>query len=264
MDRHAGNILVANDDSKLVPIDHGLCLPEILDDPYFEWLHWPQAAVPFSDLEAEYVAKLDAFHDAELLRSELPSLRESAIRLLILCTVFLQRAVLAGLCLADIGDMMTRNFGRLDDGVSVLEALCKKAGEAVAELESDGSYSGDELKECQFVMDCKGEATEEVLDIPLLLRSKKKRALDPLQEEDEGEGREDVEELNLEKGGGMMMKKSASFSAGELNHEGISFKGMSEEQWRLFLEKFEQVLPEAFEARKIVGLSQRLGSSCSF
>jgi hypothetical protein len=26
---------------ELVPIDHGFCLPESLDPPYLEWLHWP-------------------------------------------------------------------------------------------------------------------------------------------------------------------------------------------------------------------------------
>ena len=57
-DRHAGNILVRRqrassaglsglqmlDSSQLelVPIDHGFCLPESLEPPYFEWLHWPQ------------------------------------------------------------------------------------------------------------------------------------------------------------------------------------------------------------------------------
>lgn len=57
-DRHAGNILVRRPresalglsglamlDSaqlELVPIDHGFCLPESLEPPYFEWLHWPQ------------------------------------------------------------------------------------------------------------------------------------------------------------------------------------------------------------------------------
>lgn len=61
-DRHAGNILVrrqresstglsglAKLDSgqlELVPIDHGFCLPESLEPPYFEWLHWPQVRRP--------------------------------------------------------------------------------------------------------------------------------------------------------------------------------------------------------------------------
>ena len=47
-DRHGGNLLVKNLDNgsscfeaqtKLIPIDHGLCLPESLEDPYFEWIH---------------------------------------------------------------------------------------------------------------------------------------------------------------------------------------------------------------------------------
>ena len=60
-DRHAGNILVRRPRAaaasaaalsglgrlagaqpvELVPIDHGFCLPEALDPPYLEWLHWP-------------------------------------------------------------------------------------------------------------------------------------------------------------------------------------------------------------------------------
>ncbi|KAK6133955.1 hypothetical protein DH2020_032296 [Rehmannia glutinosa] len=57
-DRHAGNLLVRKLDDvgrfgqvELIPIDHGLCLPESLEDPYFEWIHWPQASIPFSDDE---------------------------------------------------------------------------------------------------------------------------------------------------------------------------------------------------------------------
>ncbi|RLN33482.1 hypothetical protein C2845_PM03G02240 [Panicum miliaceum] len=64
IDRHAGDILVKNPPRShnasappaplaLVPIDHGLCLPEQLDDPYFKWLHWPQSSLPFSDDERE-------------------------------------------------------------------------------------------------------------------------------------------------------------------------------------------------------------------
>ena len=58
--RHAGNMLVrrprgssssggggglarlAEARLELCPIDHGFCLPEGLEPPYFEWLHWPQ------------------------------------------------------------------------------------------------------------------------------------------------------------------------------------------------------------------------------
>ncbi|KAJ6684436.1 PHOSPHATIDYLINOSITOL 3-AND 4-KINASE [Salix viminalis] len=36
---------------ELIPIDHGLCLPESLEDPYFEWIQWRKASIPFSDDE---------------------------------------------------------------------------------------------------------------------------------------------------------------------------------------------------------------------
>ena len=53
-DRHSGNMLVnviegseashawRDEQCELIPIDHGFCLPEALEPPYFEWMHWPQ------------------------------------------------------------------------------------------------------------------------------------------------------------------------------------------------------------------------------
>ncbi|KAK6127180.1 hypothetical protein DH2020_039064 [Rehmannia glutinosa] len=134
LDRHAGNILVrrgtescGGGKAELVPIDHGFCLPESLDDPYFEWLHWPQALIPFNQSEVDYILNLDPFKDAEMLRSELPLIRESSIRVLILCTIFLKRATAYGLCLADIGEMMTREFHGGEENWSLLEKLCINA-----------------------------------------------------------------------------------------------------------------------------------------
>lgn len=43
----------------LVPIDHGFCLPEALEAAYFEWQHWPQASIPFSEEELAYIDRLD-------------------------------------------------------------------------------------------------------------------------------------------------------------------------------------------------------------
>ncbi|CAI5981353.1 unnamed protein product [Closterium sp. NIES-65] len=61
-DRNGANILVKRDgtDLKLIPIDHGYCLPETLEDCTFEWLYWPQAKQPLSEEVREYIAKLDA------------------------------------------------------------------------------------------------------------------------------------------------------------------------------------------------------------
>ncbi|KAL8229051.1 hypothetical protein R6Q57_013951 [Mikania cordata] len=145
-DRHAGNLLVKklNDDGverfsqvELVPIDHGLCLPENLEDPYFEWIHWPQASIPFSEEELKYIEDLNPYHDADMLQTELPMIREASLRVLILCTIFLKEAAAYGLTLAEIGEMMSREFRRGEEEPSELELICMDARRFVAELESE-------------------------------------------------------------------------------------------------------------------------------
>lgn len=147
LDRHAGNMLVLKSDHKssnyvdgvtdLVPIDHGFCLPEWLDDPYFEWLHWPQASVPFSDSEFDYISKLDPFKDAEILRNDLPSLKECSIRVLIVCTILLKQAASAGLYLAEIGQMMTRKSCGSEDSPSEMENTCLKVKASICKEETE-------------------------------------------------------------------------------------------------------------------------------
>uniref|UniRef100_A0A0E0JGW7 1-phosphatidylinositol 4-kinase n=1 Tax=Oryza punctata TaxID=4537 RepID=A0A0E0JGW7_ORYPU len=259
IDRHAGNILVKKSPESecasgggststpldLVPIDHGLCLPEQLDDPYFEWLHWPQSSLPFSGAELEYIAALDQFRDAEMLRAELPSLTEAAIRIFTLCTIFLQRAAAAGLCLADIGDMMTREFSAMEEGLSALESLCKNAYDSSSTTTAGTSprkhhHSDDSDDECtQFGMD----------DVPATAAA----GVPP--------------HLLLLGGGGIA--KSVSFSAAEQGAAGrgaarkhMSFKALSSEEWAAFLDRFEQLLPAALDAKKCAGLKlTRLGTS---
>lgn len=178
-DRHAGNILVkkmdmpgtwgrscmhVNNNLELVPIDHGLCLPEFLEDPYFEWLHWPQASLAFSDEELDYIRQLDAKKDADMLRTELPMLRAACLRVLILSTTFLKIAAASGFCLAEIGALMSRDG--LEE-VSQLEIFCLKAkqeAESIATLEdddlfSDNSYEADDFQE-QFTFEEDDELCE--------------------------------------------------------------------------------------------------------
>lgn len=68
-DRHAGNILVQRPTGdrgrlsplarlnqpqcRLLPIDHGFCLPEALEPPFFEWLHWPQVTYPTTTQDSD-------------------------------------------------------------------------------------------------------------------------------------------------------------------------------------------------------------------
>ncbi|XP_059648705.1 phosphatidylinositol 4-kinase gamma 7-like [Cornus florida] len=151
-DRHAGNLLVRKLDGvgrfgqvELFPIDHGLCLPESLEDPYFEWIHWPQASIPFSEDELAYINNLDPQADSEMLRRELPMIREACLRVLDLCTIFLKEAAAFGLCLAEIGEMMSREFHCGEEEPSELEVVCIEARKLLAEREvlSPKAEAGD-------------------------------------------------------------------------------------------------------------------------
>lgn len=164
-DRHAGNLLVRKldgfgrfDQVELFPIDHGLCLPESLEDPYFEWIHWPQASIPFSDDELDYIYNLDPFRDSDMLRMELPMIREACLRVLVLCTIFLKEAAAFGLCLAEIGDMMSREFQGHNEEPSELELICIEAKKLLDqdELSSFEAEVGDK-DVTQFQLDCEDQ-----------------------------------------------------------------------------------------------------------
>jgi len=183
-DRHAGNILVRHiapsyssssavggatggsfrsadaqgalaglslqDHYELIPIDHGFALPESLEPPYFEWQHWPQAMMPFGAEELEYIARLDPKADADLLRRELPCLREESLRVLEVSTTLLKRCAAAGLSLSEIATVVTRPlFGLDDDEPSELEKICESvrneiAAEIAASLSDADSQSDEE------------------------------------------------------------------------------------------------------------------------
>ncbi|KAL0383397.1 UNVERIFIED_CONTAM: Phosphatidylinositol 4-kinase gamma 1 [Sesamum calycinum] len=307
LDRHAGNILVrqgrenyAGATAELVPIDHGFCLPESLDDPYFEWLHWPQASIPFSEPEVDYISRLDPYKDAELLRTELPAIGESSIRVLVLCTIFLKRATAHGLCLADIGEMMTREFQGGEEYWSTLENLCLNAKDSLKNGLSDDNDSDsqheEEVDEEVFQFDAEYEDglnestdTNDSLQnsptngkpskIPRFSSMRKLQDLTfPVNKNEEylvddhalntfldncadgGNNGDDGAKASA-------LMRSLSFSIQKYNHDGqcISFGEMDDEEWQLFLERFLKLLPKAFEERKAMGLSkQRLGSSCDF
>ncbi|KAJ8449742.1 hypothetical protein Cgig2_001398 [Carnegiea gigantea] len=286
IDRHSGNILVGKYEhdkyslgaTELVPIDHGLCLPEWLDDPYFEWLHWPQALVPFSEVEMEYIANLNPFEDAELLRAQLPCLSESSIRVLVVCTIFLKRGVSAGLCLGDIGEMMTRDCRGGEESMSVLESVCARAKDTVfllQNVEEQEGMSEVEDDDQMFQLDEEVEYNTRggLQNLPPLVG---KPPLGPKSQS----AKSAKDSLNMKKiednksYDGDMIKcsqvndnpkalnliKSISFAApGRRNEiEGSSFGEMDEEAWEFFLDMFEKFLPEVFDERKTTGITQRV------
>lgn len=124
-DRNAGNILAskAEDGWKLTPIDHGYCLPGSFQDISFEWMYWPQAAVPFSEETRRYISTLDAEKDIEILRSHGLTFRPECLRVLRVCTRLLKRGAELGMTPYDIGRLMSREAMTM----SPLEKLNKRA-----------------------------------------------------------------------------------------------------------------------------------------
>lgn len=119
-----GAMIMESNQLELIPIDHGFCLPDNLEAPYFEWLHWPQAMMPFDEEELEYIASLDAERDIEILRLHIPMLRESCLRMLWISTLVLKRCAAAGMTLSEIGTVYSRPLVGMDEEPSELERLC--------------------------------------------------------------------------------------------------------------------------------------------
>ncbi|XP_062193536.1 phosphatidylinositol 4-kinase gamma 7-like [Phragmites australis] len=336
-DRHAGNLLVRKlgpgadnfgEQTELIPIDHGLCLPECLEDPYFEWIHWPQASVPFSEEELEYIAKLDPVKDAEMLRMELPMIREACLRVLVLSTTFLKEAAGFGLSLSEIGEMMSRQFTAKEEEPSELELLCMEARKWVEERElslpDEAGVEDDDDDFTQFPLEDDSDAFEAPAFSKFgTMKASSRNPLSKLDECDEEDKDEDEDDtyttkedadiltsaLPLQfpgisklsssmKGLGFLGKskayhtgvpkskvtgktnysgkasehQSGSRSANELLLPSASFVKVSDmgpHEWSAFIEKFQELLPSAFRARKhAAGVGprplQRLGTSCQF
>ncbi|PKU64233.1 phosphatidylinositol 4-kinase gamma 7 [Dendrobium catenatum] len=299
-DRHAGNLLVRKlkdgaakfgGQVELIPIDHGLCLPETLDDPYFEWIHWPQASIPFSDEELEYIAKLDPVRDSDMLRLELPMIREACIRVLVLCTTFLKEAAAFGLCLSDIGEMMSRHFTVREEEPSELEVLCIETRKLLCDVEVFHQET-HLVEEFQFDIDC--EETDDlsmpktppgylfgirggISRNPLSKLDESLEEIDEEQEEDNQDG--EAEEANALQA--LCASKLSISPKGKTSLQGwsrslkerlptsasfVSLADMGEEEWGAFLEKFQELLHGAFCGRrcKRAGRRHSLGSSCQF
>ncbi|KAL6529274.1 Phosphatidylinositol 4-kinase gamma 7 [Orobanche gracilis] len=329
-DRHAGNLLVRKLDDvgrfgqvELIPIDHGLCLPENLEDPYFEWIHWPQASLPFSDDELEYIKNLNPVRDSEMLRSKLSMIREACLRVLFLCTIFLKEAAAYGLCLAEIGEMMSREFRSGDEEPSELEVICIEARRLIA-VEMLPPKSELDYDEIQFDIDCEdgdnrlsAKLASEVFaeGSPFRFGLSNVNGCAPLskldecsEEEEESEGCDLTDGLatfsdlcNSRKSTSKLSMSLKNTTFGDKNLKSRNFSGakqdissiassssgpmsaneqlpasvsfvklgdMSDEEWGLFMEKFQELLYPAFAKRRSITSGQRqrqrLGTSCQF
>ncbi|KAK7399099.1 hypothetical protein VNO78_10274 [Psophocarpus tetragonolobus] len=110
-DRHAGNILIRKEADglmKLIPIDHGYCLPDKFEDCTFDWLYWPQARQPYSPETVDYINSLDAEKDLELLKCYGWNIPLQCARTLSISTMLLKKGAERGLTPYDIGSIMCR------------------------------------------------------------------------------------------------------------------------------------------------------------
>ena len=148
--------------AELVPIDHGFCLPENLEPPYFEWLHWPQASVPFTQETLAYIASLSPRDDVNLLREELPLLRPECLRLVELTTTLLKKGAAAGMTLAELGTIISRPFVGLEEDASEFEKMCAQARADAFGMWDTGSDGGNVFAGAAYENgeDCEGEDDE--------------------------------------------------------------------------------------------------------
>ncbi|CAA9987952.1 phosphatidylinositol 3-and 4-kinase, putative [Plasmodium knowlesi strain H] len=107
----------------LIPIDHGLIMPHIMDVAEIDlvWFEWPQTKVPFDDEELEVIFTFDPDKDAEKIRNKL-LIREDCIRTMRVCTRLLQIGARMHLNLHEIAKISTR---KNIDEESVLEHLVR-------------------------------------------------------------------------------------------------------------------------------------------
>lgn len=115
MDRNDGNILLRFKSSsernyELIPVDHGYCIPEVLEIGWCDWcwITWPQCHSPFDEKTLSYISHIDVEYDISMLRSKL-RIREEALRLLRLSSFVLKKCASAGLTLYEIATVISRN-----------------------------------------------------------------------------------------------------------------------------------------------------------
>mmetsp|Transcript_4300 Transcript_4300/g.13434 ORF Transcript_4300/g.13434 Transcript_4300/m.13434 type:complete len:885 (+) Transcript_4300:163-2817(+) len=91
----------------VVPIDHGYCLPDVLEIEWFDWcwIDWPQVAKPVSPRLRDALLESDPFADAKALRDAL-GLGPDALRLVTASGLLLKKGVAAGLTLRDVASLV--------------------------------------------------------------------------------------------------------------------------------------------------------------
>lgn len=93
--------------------------------------------MPFGPEELDFIRRLDPKEDIRLLRRELPSIREAALRTLEVSTLVLKAGAEGGLSLSEIGAVFSRPFVGLEEEPSELENMCGRCIQATREMEAE-------------------------------------------------------------------------------------------------------------------------------
>ncbi|CAJ1329007.1 unnamed protein product [Effrenium voratum] len=129
LDRNDGNLLVVLEGRvpKLVPIDHGLSLPDRLEVESCDvvWMDWNQAKEPFGPEEMDYIRGLSGAQDAKNLERQV-GVRRECLRLMEATTMLLQKGAEHGLTLHQIGLIMYREDKCSDDDTPVQPSIMEK------------------------------------------------------------------------------------------------------------------------------------------
>ena len=98
-----------NQNLRLVPIDHGLTIPDSLEVCSFDlvWLSYDQASMPFSTKTLSFIESLDIESDIALLEQQF-DFRPICLRNIKVSTMLLKKAANLGLNLSDIGSILCR------------------------------------------------------------------------------------------------------------------------------------------------------------
>ncbi|KAK8515816.1 hypothetical protein V6N12_016122 [Hibiscus sabdariffa] len=238
--------------------------------------------------ELEYIKNLDPLCDSDLLRAELPMIREACLCVLVLCSIFLQEAAAFGLCLSEIGEMMSREFHAQEEEPSELEFVCLEAKELVMEIHMPFFEADERDDELQFDMDCKEDEVNVTpkttgnlsVKAPFWCQSRSMNDRNFLAQLDEN-----IEVSNIQVDEGPVRAGISSRRKEDWFHTAsrmirtayeqlptlmsfMKFADMNEEEWNLFIVQFKELLHPAFANRRSRtighGQRQRLGTSYVF
>ena len=170
-DRNEGNILLRfhnENDIELIPIDHGMCLPSLLEfnDLDFCWYSWPQIEQPIDERIKKIVMQIDINNDISMLTKNF-HFRHVCLRNMKCMNILLKEGVMQGVTLKQIAELFCRTD--YDDAKkSILEKVVEES-ERNARNMRDVKRTLDIRKEAQKK---RKKSIETTFDAPLPKRDR--------------------------------------------------------------------------------------------